>query len=78
METNAPIKKVQTQLYDYYQNGGIGCTIAYFISWFIFAALVYYKFGLIKSYTFSYVFFFICIGMIVLFGIEINDDIENN
>ena len=62
---------------EYAKNGGPMCTFIYLLSWIIFATLLYYKFGIAKSCALSYTFFFLSIGMVVLFSYEIADEINS-
>ena len=69
---------IKTELFEYAKSGSVGCTIIYFLSWLLFAILIYYKFGITQSYTLATMFFFISIGMIVLMSQQIAKEIKDN
>ena len=74
--SHPPVSNFKDKLTDYAKNGGPVCTLIWMVSWILFAVLIYYQFGIAKSYALSYGFFFLGVGIIVLFSYEIADEIK--
>ena len=70
------VEFLQNEFYNKMKEGSYICYFIYFISWIVFAGLVYYQFGITKSYAVSTGFLIVCIGMLVLFGITVDDEIN--